>query len=214
LVCQTLLKQHFKNRLGSVCIHVSALLQSAVFSNEVDVGERNVDFNKEVPVTPLPCSWNKPGKGPVIVYNSNIRTINSKVYFRYQVPIGKVADLEVHSHRKKEVNLADISVVSDEEHKRTNELLARVKHQLPIVLSVVPQYAASFTTITENYTLPNLLTDLFNTNFEVRSNKEINEECERIFNGVTISKQEQISVELATREQSGCEEWENKEVVE
>ena len=95
-----------------------------------------------MPVTSLPCSWNKPGKGPVIVCNSNIRTITSKVYFRYQVPIGKVADLEVHSHRKKEVNLADISVVSDEEHKRTNELLVRVKHQLPIVLSVVPQYAS------------------------------------------------------------------------
>jgi hypothetical protein len=52
--------------------------------------------------------------------------------------------------------------------------------------------------------------DLFNTNFEVRSNKDVNEEYERIFNGVTISKQEQISVELATREQSGCEEWEQQ----
>ena len=60
------MKKNFENRLGSLFIHVSALLQSAVFLNE-DVSERNVDFNKEVPVTSLPCSCNKPGKGTVIV---------------------------------------------------------------------------------------------------------------------------------------------------
>lgn len=57
----------FIHRLGSVCIHVSALLQLAVAAQEDD---STIDDSIGISVTSLPCSLNKPGKGPVTIYTT------------------------------------------------------------------------------------------------------------------------------------------------
>jgi hypothetical protein len=51
-------------RLGSVCIHVSALLQLAVSARQ-DSSTTADDNDVGIPITSLPCYWNQPGKGPV-----------------------------------------------------------------------------------------------------------------------------------------------------
>lgn len=56
-------KKNAIHRLGSVCIHVSALLQLAVSAKKD--ASTIADDSVGIPVISLPCSWNKPGKGPV-----------------------------------------------------------------------------------------------------------------------------------------------------
>lgn len=57
------------NRLGNSCIHVSALLQQAIHEHQKDksttTNATTISAENRIPVTSLPCNWNKPGKGPV-----------------------------------------------------------------------------------------------------------------------------------------------------
>ena len=70
----------YYNRLGRVCIHVSALLQLAVAEHELtnrrtetsgnadedQVAPTSVNADEDqVAPTSKACEWNKPGKGPV-----------------------------------------------------------------------------------------------------------------------------------------------------
>jgi hypothetical protein len=76
-----------------------------------------------------------------------------------KVTIVKIADLNVHSHRKKEVLVNDIPEVSDEEYQRINEALAKLKH-FPVLLFCVPEYADSFQPPAEKYILLKVLSEM------------------------------------------------------
>ncbi len=81
---------------------------------------------------------------------------------------------------------------------------------MPVVLSCVPEYAHSFQPPAETHILPKALSELYNPHFEGKNELEVNEECERIFSEIRISIEEQRSVEIVTKNQSECEEWEQQ----
>jgi hypothetical protein len=131
------------------------------------------------------------------------------LFLSLKVTIGKISDLNVHSHRKKEVLVSDIPEVTNEKLQRTNEALAKLK-QLPVVLSCVPEYADSFQPPAETNILPKVLSEMYNPQLEDKNEMEVNEECERPVTEIKITTEEQRSVEIVTRNQSECEECEQQ----
>ncbi|KZS19467.1 Uncharacterized protein APZ42_014079 [Daphnia magna] len=85
--------------LGNSCIHVSALLQQAIHEHQKDksttTNATTISAENRIPVTSLPCNWNKPGKGPVT--------------------IGKIGDLTTLLPRKKSISGNHILPVTDED---------------------------------------------------------------------------------------------------
>jgi hypothetical protein len=81
---------------------------------------------------------------------------------------------------------------------------------LPVTLSNMDRYASSFTPPTVTHKVPKHLTTVFDRNLEGKSASVVDEECERLFQLLSITKAEQDAVELVTRNQSTCEEWGNQ----
>ena len=126
--------------------------------------------------------------------------------FILKEPIAKLGNLNVFRERKREVEIKEVLPVTDEEYRRTNEALSRLKNK-PVVLSCVAEHAHHLESPTHNVVLPNSLTSLYNPLFEDKSTNEVNEECERLMSTLSISKEEQLAVNLVTRDQSLNEEW-------
>ncbi len=78
------------------------------------------------------------------------------------------------------------------------------------MLSCVTEYADSFQPPAENHILPKKLSEMYNPQLEDKTVMEVNEECERLFTEIRITTEEQRSVEIVTRNQSECEEWEQQ----
>lgn len=107
---------------------------------------------------------------------------------------------------ERKVEIQEVKAVSPEEYHRNNEKLARLNDK-SVALCCVSAYTKHFEYPTQNVVLPVPLTSLFNPLFEGKSMNEVNEECERLISTLSISKEEQHSVELVTRDQSVNEEW-------
>nr|CAH0107480.1 unnamed protein product [Daphnia galeata] len=81
---------------------------------------------------------------------------------------------------------------------------------LPVCLSNITEYSDRFKSLAETHNVPNLLTELYNPEFEGKPDVVVNEECERIFETISFSKKDQEAVEIATRDQSVVSEWKKK----
>lgn len=81
---------------------------------------------------------------------------------------------------------------------------------LPVTLSTMERYASAFTPATVTHNVPKHLASLFNPDLEGVSVNLVDAECERVLSTITISKDERDAVEIITRNQSSCEEWDHQ----
>ena len=107
---------------------------------------------------------------------------------------------------ERKVEIQEVKAVSPEEYHRTNKKLARLNGK-SVALCCVAAYTQHFESPTQNVVVPIPLTSLFNPLFEGKSINEVNEEWERLISTLSISKEEQHSVDLVTHDQSVNEEW-------
>jgi hypothetical protein len=74
-------------------------------------------------------------------------------------------------------------------------------------LSNINEYSDRFKSLAETHNVPNHITELFNPEFEGKPDVVVNDECERIFQTMSFSKEDQEAVEISTRDQSAVSEW-------
>ncbi len=137
-----------------------------------------------------------------MIYSYNVHYLTMFV----QVTVGKVADLSVIKKRKHVNVVIDNPPVTAEEYNQFFSELAEVPF-LPVCLSNNNEYSDRFKSLAETHNVPNHITELFNPEFEGKPDVVVNDECERIFQTMSFSKEDQEAVEIATRDQSAVSEW-------
>lgn len=123
--------------------------------------------------------------------------------------MGKVSDLDALNPRKQTYPVSSVPPVTDDEYNECNTDLRELSN-LPVSLSNLTEHAEAFVPPTIAHKNPNYLTSLFNSELEGKDSETVDRECEQILQSLSFSKEDQRAVEITTKEQSSCKEWENQ----
>ncbi len=177
--------------LGEACSHVAALLFLL---------EGNTQHQKNTSCTSLPCSWLPPSFRSVSFSKLADIDFDTPLVKRKKIHENTAASNEGSTLASKGIK-APTPTELDEFYKEISTL------GKPVILSLIPGYSEPYIPLYSKGTLPNPLTNFFDTNNLKLSYPDLLTRSELLFNSYNITSSQAKAVQEKTKDQANSKIW-------